>query len=133
MNPNLDTPPSLHLPEPAGSGNGSAPERAPGSNSPEFAPVAAPESAPAQSATPSFALPAQDDTATAAQVATASPIGPTPAVADDNDLIEQEWVLKAKQIVNSTHDDPYQQNRQLAAMKADYMQKRYQKTVKVED
>jgi len=108
------------------------PEEASSSNSPEFTPVAAPESAPAQPAAPSFTLPAQDDTTTA-QPATTAPIGPTPAVADDNDLIEQEWVLKAKQIVNSTHDDPYQQNRQLAAMKADYMQKRYQKTVKVED
>ncbi len=55
----------------------------------------------------------------------------TPPVADDGDRIEKEWVLKAKQIVAATADDPFQQNRQLAHMKADYLQKRYGKIVKV--
>jgi hypothetical protein len=57
----------------------------------------------------------------------------TPAAASDNDRIEQEWVLKAKEIVAATRDDPYQQNRQLAAVKADYLKKRYNKTVKLSD
>jgi len=51
----------------------------------------------------------------------------TPAIADDTDLIEKEWVEKAKEIVNSTKSDPYKQNRELNQMKADYIKKRYSK------
>ena len=57
----------------------------------------------------------------------------TPTVAADNDKIEHEWVLKAKEIVAATRQDPFQQNRQLAAIKADYVKKRYNKTVKLSD
>jgi hypothetical protein len=50
---------------------------------------------------------------------------------DDGDLIEKEWVNKAKAIVEATRDDPYQQSEQLTVFKADYMKKRYDKTIKV--
>lgn len=50
-----------------------------------------------------------------------------PAIADDNDLIEKEWVVRAKQIVSSTHNDPYQQNRSIMRLRADYLKKRYNK------
>lgn len=50
-----------------------------------------------------------------------------PPAAQDNDLIEKEWVEKAKQIVEHTRDNPYEQQRALAEMKADYMKKRYNK------
>lgn len=50
-----------------------------------------------------------------------------PAIADDSDLIEKEWVVRAKQIVSSTHDDPYQQNRSIMRLRADYLKKRYNK------
>ena len=72
---------------------------------------------------------------------TASPAGPQVAtgvsqagalqVADDKDVIEPEWVHKAKAIVNSTIDDPYKQSEDLTVLKADYMQKRYNKIVKL--
>jgi hypothetical protein len=52
-------------------------------------------------------------------------------VADDKDIIEPEWVQKAKAIVNSTSDDPYKQSEELTVLKADYMQKRYNKIVKL--
>ncbi len=55
-----------------------------------------------------------------------------PVAADDNDLIEKEWVNKAKQIVERTRDDPYQQTEQLTVVKSDYMKKRYDKTIKLE-
>lgn len=48
-----------------------------------------------------------------------------PDEAADSDLIEKEWVEKAKEIVEHTRDDPYQQQKALAQMKADYMKKRY--------
>lgn len=52
-------------------------------------------------------------------------------VSDDDDLIEKEWVNKAKRIVESTRDDPYKQTEELTVFKADYMQKRYGKTIKL--
>lgn len=60
---------------------------------------------------------------------------PMPATAmlqasDDSDLIEKEWVDKAKQIVEHTRDDPYKQSEELTHVKVDYMQKRYNKTIK---
>lgn len=55
----------------------------------------------------------------------------TPIIADDSDLIEKEWVLKAKEIVARTRHDPYQQNKEVERMKADYMKKRYNKDVRV--
>lgn len=57
--------------------------------------------------------------------------GATPAAAADSDRIEQEWVDKTKQIVLATRNDPYEQARQLATLKADYMMKRYNKEIKV--
>ena len=52
-------------------------------------------------------------------------------IADDGDLIEKEWVNKAKAIVERTREDPHKQNEELTVFKADYMQKRYNKTVKL--
>jgi len=57
----------------------------------------------------------------------------TPAVADDTDLIEKEWVNKAKQIVEQTREDPYNQSKELTKFKAEYMQKRYNKALKLSE
>ncbi len=54
----------------------------------------------------------------------------TPLIADDNDLIEKEWVLKAKAIVASTKDDPYMQNKEMGQYKADYIKKRFNKDIR---
>lgn len=51
----------------------------------------------------------------------------TPDQAADSDLIEKEWVLKAKQIVDHTAEDPFKQQEELSKMKADYLKKRYNK------
>jgi hypothetical protein len=53
-----------------------------------------------------------------------------PQVAEDSDLIEQEWVDKAKAIVDHTRADPYRQNIEINKMKADYIKKRYGKDIK---
>jgi hypothetical protein len=50
---------------------------------------------------------------------------------DDTDLIEKEWVVKAKEIVERTADDPYRQSEELTAVKADYMKQRYNKIIKL--
>lgn len=73
-----------------------------------------------------------DADATASQGApTVQPLSDTPLTANDDDLIEQEWVQKAKKIVASTKDDPYMQEREVSKLQADYMQKRYGKEVKL--
>ncbi len=59
------------------------------------------------------------------------PTNGMPAIADDNDLIEKEWVEKAKQIVEQTKLDPHLQNKEMSKMKADYLKKRYNKEVKL--
>ena len=79
-----------------------------------------------QSATQAAATPAQDN-------ATQAPTDNTPAVADDLDLIEKEWVDKAKQIVAETRNDPYMQNDKMSKYKANYIKKRYGMNIKVGD
>lgn len=91
----------------------------------------------ASSATPGLPLPpmssnAGTPTASTNDVVNTTPIG-APVVADDQDLIEKEWVNKAKQIVERTRDDPYQQSKDLTLFKADYMKKRYNKTLKLSE
>jgi len=51
----------------------------------------------------------------------------TPLVAADDDLIEKEWVDKAKAIVVKTKDDPYQREQEVGKLQADYLRKRYGK------
>lgn len=65
--------------------------------------------------------------------ATRIPVNDSPAVADDGDLIEKEWVNKAKFIVETTRIDPHRQNKELSKFKADYIQKRYNKQLKVSE
>jgi len=101
MNPNADQSSSLPTPGPTDAGTTPVP-------------IGAPAGVPAT-----------------AQAAPPSDPGPTPQVAADNDRIEQEWVIKTKQILLATHNDPYEQARQLAALKADYMRKRYNKEIKL--
>lgn len=56
-----------------------------------------------------------------------------PMIADDVDLIEKEWVEKAKKIVAQTKDDPYKQNEEINKVKADYIKKRYNKTIEANE
>ena len=71
---------------------------------------------------------------TSADPASADPgVAGMPLIADDTDLIEKEWVDKAKQIVAQTSHDPYLQNKEINKVKADYLKKRYNKDVKLID
>jgi hypothetical protein len=133
--PSMDT--GMNLPPPVGDNFPlpGAPERP--SGTPEQAPAGA-ERAPAagQVAASSMAQPALPATPLAPPVgrqddvsATTNPL-PQSASADQ-DLIEKEWVTKAKQIVEHNRDDPYKQSEELTVVKADYMKKRYGKNIKV--
>ncbi len=83
---------------------------------------------------PAAALPALDpevaEEAKAPQtVPDSRALVPVPEEAGDGDLIEKEWVLKAKQIVEHTAEDPYKQQQELNKIRADYMKKRYNKDI----
>lgn len=134
MNPASNETNGINLPPPIG--EQSAPQ--PGSieapkATPEHVNTGAEHTQPAPVQTPQFYAPASvasipqpshvDVTATTQAV--------VPNAVDDGDLIEKEWVIKAKQIVESNRDDPFKQSEELTVFKADYLQKRYNKTIKV--
>ena len=48
-----------------------------------------------------------------------------PMVAADEDLIEKQWVDKAKKIVAETHNDPHQREEAVNQLQRDYLKKRY--------
>lgn len=62
---------------------------------------------------------------------TAVPASSHTLSAADVDLIEKEWVQKAKAIVAATQGDPFLQNKEINKIKADYIKKRYNKDIKV--
>jgi hypothetical protein len=53
--------------------------------------------------------------------------------AHDVDLIEKQWVERAKTIVNQTQDDPYVQKKEISKAGADYIKKRFNKTIPTDD
>lgn len=53
-----------------------------------------------------------------------------PITAADDDVIEKEWVQKAKKIISETRDDPYTQEHEISKLQADYIKKRYGKEIK---
>lgn len=53
----------------------------------------------------------------------------SPMIAADEDLIEKEWVDKAKQVIASTKDDPYRREQEVKKLQIDYVKKRYGKII----
>lgn len=68
-----------------------------------------------------------------ATTSSANPGASTPPMANDEDLIEQVWVNKAKKIIQETKGDPYAQEREVSKLQADYIKKRYGKDIKIAD
>ncbi|HWT39735.1 MAG TPA: hypothetical protein VN081_00435 [Dongiaceae bacterium] len=60
---------------------------------------------------------------------TSASVTGTPLVAADEDLIEKEWVDKAKEIIEQTKDDPHARTAKVNELQRDYLQKRYGKVV----
>jgi hypothetical protein len=61
------------------------------------------------------------------------PASTTPLIADDVDVIEKEWVDRAKKIVSATKADPHIQEKEVSKLQADYLMKRYNKKLKVNE
>ena len=137
MDPNFDKMTGFNLPQPV--------EAAPPMPAPEVHNVAAtPEVGGTNqlggySMTASTIAPSTPATVPLPNVASSQAVGggsltvSPPAVADDNDLIEKEWVNKAKEIVEKTKEDPYTQSKELTKFKSDYMLKRYNKELKLSE
>ncbi len=86
---------------------------------------------PSQSAPPmpAITIPSADPiTATTQQT---QPDPATPLVAADEDLIEKEWVERAKRVISETKHDPHAQERAISQLQADYLHKRYGKVIKL--
>lgn len=94
-----------------GSGQQAAPSQSHGSTQP---PQAAPDP-PASAATP-VSLSSDD-----------------PQMADDVDLIEKEWVLRAKRIVEQTKNDPHRQSEELHATGTEYQRQRFGRDTNLTD
>ncbi len=106
----------------------SAPEQAPAGG--EQAPVSAIQPTIAVPTVPLPTISATDDPASTGGLATRT-LGAVGGALDDKDLIEKEWVNKAKQIVALNRDDPYKQAEELTVFRADYMKKHYDKNIKL--
>lgn len=87
-------------------------------------PMAPPLAPPAQGPPP--AAPSQP-----AQTISMPITGTLPAA--DSDLIEKAWVKTAKAIIDQTLEDPYLQNKEITQVKVEYVKKRYNKDIKVND
>ena len=92
------------------------PKGDPVSVSPVFAPPPLPVIDPAQGTVTVTKKSLQDD---------------NPSTASDEDLIEKEWVEKAKKLVSETKNDPHAQENAVSLLQADYLQKRYGRTIKI--
>ena len=98
-----------------------------------------PEMSPQPGSTPAPTMAAANPKLTPAQVAAAisampgggTPPGVTvspsssPAVADDVDVIEPEWVEKAEEAVQKHQGDPYGEEEAVEELQEDYLAKRY--------
>jgi hypothetical protein len=59
------------------------------------------------------------------------PADDNPVTANDVDVIEKEWVDRAKLIVAQTKADPHEQEKRVSELQADYLKKRYGKEVQL--
>lgn len=71
-------------------------------------------------------LPVADDTT---QTTSVLPTDDSGLIAGDDDLIEKEWVEKAKKILLQTKDDPYKREQEVSKLQVEYIRKRYGRTI----
>lgn len=139
MNPSKSEAQNLSLPAPVAESqptNFSAQENA--ANSPEFGAAApekqaalAPPAALPISTTPLAQQTPQVSDNTASDDVSKTSKGVVSKVIEDKDLIEKEWVEKAKAIIEKNREDPYKQTEGLTEVKAEYLEKNYNKSIKL--
>lgn len=63
-----------------------------------------------------------------------APVDASAAQAEEADTpFDEEWVSKAKEVVERSHMDPYTQSKELSKLKAQYIKARYNKDIKVSE
>jgi hypothetical protein len=129
MDPQAEKTPGLALPQPSSEQGGfavperaAAPETAP---APVAAPLTAPPITPAHPASQPPAIPA-------AAVSAATAAASVPSDDNTSDL-DEEWINKAKAIVEQTKYDPRLESTEISKVKADFLRIRYNKQIKVAD
>lgn len=56
----------------------------------------------------------------------------TAATTADSDRIEKQWIDRVKNVVRDTKDDPHKQKQEMSRVKAEYIKKRFNKTIKTD-
>ena len=56
---------------------------------------------------------------------------PSAVPGNTDDSADQEWIRRAREIVQRTINDPYLQSQELGKIKADYLETKYNKHIKV--
>ena len=93
--------------------------------SPERAPETRPELGSAQVEAAQVAMPALPTPVLTTQDDSQGDDGATPLAAGDDDLIEKEWVDRAKKIIAETKDDPYRREKEISKLQVEYIRRRY--------
>lgn len=109
------------------------PEPAPKPQAAEATPPPAPTSAQPPAAVPGSPAPFPVVTVqppAAPQAPAVAVNGATPAIADDVDVIEKEWVDAAENVVKSGASDPHKEEEGFETLQVSYLKKRYNKDIK---
>jgi hypothetical protein len=138
MNPQANQTPGLGLPQPSFDVGQAPMPQAPGAfSAPEAVPQFAAMPAIPQNpmAVPSVQQPMPQVPPAQQPVLPVTPIADVNAAAvaqqsDDDSSLDEEWVNKAREIVERTHTDPYLQSREISRIKAQYIKVRYNKDIK---
>lgn len=102
--------------------------------SPETLPTTSPERveqrsavelAPSPPMMPMPAMPVPPVTQAPVPVVSNDPATANPIAANDDDVIEKEWVDRAKQVIIQTKDNPYAREKAIGELQRDYLAKRY--------
>jgi hypothetical protein len=117
-----------------------APEQANEDTSLEAIPSRSPENKPQSqsaqtslAAAQSYALPSQTVTQAIDDSNTPTVQASSQQTDKSTDRIDKVWIDKARSVIAKTKDDPYEQNRQMSQVKAEYIKTRFNKSIKTDD
>jgi hypothetical protein len=81
----------------------------------------------------SIAVPSQVTAQTFSDDQTGDGASASASPANHADRIEKQWVDRAKAVIAQTKNDPYRQKAEISKVKAEYIKKRFNKTIKTDD
>jgi hypothetical protein len=132
MDPQSDKLPGLGLPQPSMPQGSAMPPNQP------YMPMPPVGQAPTAMSMPAMQAPAAGGLPMAALPGAGAPMPQmqqpaldAPAPDENSDSLDEEWVQKAKTIVERTKNDPYAESQELSKVKADFLRIRYNKQVKI--